>query len=195
MTRRYPVLLTLAAACIMTQGCKHSPKAVQAATAPVVTAPPIQVPPAAVRDAERRAEADVPAPPPPAPPKQEEPQHTVRTQRRPQRPQTQPTTTTPPPTQSASTGTPVPDTASVIGELSTGGDTSSQARQQAAELIAATQRRLEGLSGSVTGSHKTAVDQIKDFLLKAREALKAGDVDGANTLTTKAKLLLDDIAR
>ncbi|QEE29499.1 hypothetical protein FTW19_16740 [Terriglobus albidus] len=193
MTRRYPVLLTLAAACIVIQGCKHSPKAVQAATAPVITAPPIQVPPATVRDAERRAEADIPAPPPPAPPKQEEPQHPPKTQGR-RRPQTQPTTT-PPPTQSASTGTPAPDTASVIGELSTGGDTSAQARQQAAELIAATQRRLEGLSGSVAGSHKTAVDQIKDFLLKAREALKAGDVDGANTLTTKAKLLLDDIAR
>lgn len=193
MTRRYPVLLTLAAACIVAQGCKHSPKVVQAATAPVITAPPVQVPPPAVRDAERRAEADIPAPPPPAPPKQEEPQHPARTQRRQQRPQTQPTT--PPPTQSASTGTPALDTASVIGELSTGGDTSTQARQQAAELIAATQRRLEGLSGSVAGSHKNAVDQIKDFLLKAREALKAGDVDGANTLTTKAKLLLDDIVR
>ena len=83
----------------------------------------------------------------------------------------------------------------MIGELSTGGDTSAQARQQAAELIAAQQRRLDGLSGTVAGSHKTAVDQIKDFLLKAREALKAGDVDGANTLTTKAKLLLDDIVR
>ena len=193
MTSRYRVLLTLAAACIVAQGCKHSPKAVQAATPPVITAPPIQVPPATVRDAERRAEADIPAPPPPAPPKQEEPQHPARTQRRQQRPQTQPTTTPPPTTQSASTGTPAPDAASVIGELSTGGDTSAQARQQAAELIAAQQRRLDGLSGTVAGSHKTAVDQIKDFLLKAREALKAGDVDGANTLTTKAKLLLDDI--
>jgi len=194
MTRRYPVLLTLAAACIVTQGCKHSPKVVQAATAPVITAPPIQVPPPVVRDAERRAEADIPAPPPPAPPKQEEPQHPTRTQRRQQRPQTQPTPT-PPPTQSASAGAPVPDAASVIGELSTGGDTSAQARQQAADLIAAQQRRLEGLSSSVAGSHKTAVDQIKDFLLKAREALKAGDVDGANTLATKAKLLLDDVVR
>ncbi|WP_263409536.1 hypothetical protein [Terriglobus tenax] len=194
MNRQRLLWLALAGACLVPQGCKHSPGTVQAATAAHPTAPPIQVPPPSVREDELKAQAQAPAPPQEEEPAQEEPQQPRRTpRRRPQQP-AQPTPT-PSPTQTASVGTPAPDPASVIGELSTGGEISTQSRQQAGEFIAATQRRLDGLSGSLVRSHKAAVDQVKDFLLKAREALKAGDLEGATNLTTKAKLLLDDIAR
>ena len=48
-----------------------------------------------------------------------------------------------------------------------------------------------GASGS---SFKTAL-QIHDFLKQAKEALLSGDVDGANTLARKAKVLLTELTQ
>lgn len=195
---KHPSLWTfaLAAACLIPQGCKHAPNTVQAATAPAATAPSIQVPSAVVRDNERQAAA-ADTPPAPEPTKQEEPPQPHRSPRRSRPAQSSQGTaaTTPPPTQTASNAAPAADPASVIGELSTGGDSSTEAKQSAAEFIASTQRRLDGLSSTLIRSHRSATDQVRNFLVKAREALKAGDVDGANNLATKAKLLLDDITR
>ncbi len=45
-----------------------------------------------------------------------------------------------------------------------------------------------------SGQRKTAA-QIRRFLKEAKQALDSGDVDGAQTLVAKAKVLLDEIAR
>ena len=42
---------------------------------------------------------------------------------------------------------------------------------------------------------KAQVSKVKNFLKDAQEALKTGDAEGAKTLATKAKLLMDDLEK
>jgi hypothetical protein len=65
-------------------------------------------------------------------------------------------------------------------------------RQQAADLIDSTQRGVNSLHKLNNEQNKTVV-QIRSFLDQAQRALHNGDVDGANTLATKAKTLLDEL--
>jgi ribosomal protein S20 len=44
-------------------------------------------------------------------------------------------------------------------------------------------------------SDKAQVSRIRNFQRQAQEALSSGDVEGAMTLGTKAKLLLDDFEK
>lgn len=91
------------------------------------------------------------------------------------------------PTESAT-----PDVAS-IGSLSSGGDASPRAQQEAAGLIAANERRMNALPVQKIEAEKTQISQVRNFQRQAQEALSSGDSEGAKTLATKAKLLLDDI--
>ena len=91
--------------------------------------------------------------------------------------------------------TPSGDTtaATPIGQLTAGptqnGDGS---RQQAATLIDATQRGVNSLR-NLNGDQNKTVVQIRSFLEQAARALHNGDIDGAHTLATKAKTLLDEL--
>jgi hypothetical protein len=91
--------------------------------------------------------------------------------------------------------TPSGDTAppTVIGQLTAGPtpDT-SLSRQQAASLIDTTQRGVNSLR-NLNGDQNKTVAQIRNFLDQAQRALHNGDVDGAHTLATKAKTLLDEL--
>lgn len=80
-----------------------------------------------------------------------------------------------------------------IGQLTAGPtpDTSGS-RQQAASLIDSTQRGVNSLR-NLNGDQNKTVAQIRSFLDQAQRALHNGDVDGANTLATKAKTLLDEL--
>lgn len=65
-------------------------------------------------------------------------------------------------------------------------------RQQAADLIDSTSRGVSSLH-NLKGDQNKTVAQIRSFLDQAQRALHNGDVDGANTLATKAKTLLDEL--
>lgn len=80
-----------------------------------------------------------------------------------------------------------------IGQLTAGPtqDTSGS-RQQAASLIASTRRGVDSLH-NLNGDQEKTVVQIRSFLDQAQRALQKDDVDGAHTLATKAKTLLDEL--
>lgn len=87
-----------------------------------------------------------------------------------------------------------PETAA-IGSLSLGGVANPHAQQEAADLIASIEKRLNGLSAQKAGTEKQQVSRIRNFERQAQEALNSGDVEGAKTLATKARLLLDDLEK
>lgn len=91
----------------------------------------------------------------------------------------------------------VPTEVSPIGQLSPAGDSSNVPRRnQILEEIDSTQKGLNNVSKrSLSKEEQVTVAQIKTFLEKARLALNQADLDGAHTLVTKAKVLLDEIAK
>src|SRR6201999_3248778 len=98
-----------------------------------------------------------------------------------------------PPVQVAAAVPPPEETA--IGALTAGGEASPQTKQDAADLIASSEKRLNALSAQKAEEEKAQVSKVKNFLKDAQEALKSGDAEGAKTLATKAKLLLDDLEK
>ena len=89
---------------------------------------------------------------------------------------------------------PVPD-AVAIGSLTAGGETNPQSKQAAADLIASNEKRLKGLSAGKSEARKAEISTLRNFQQQAQEALASGDAEGAMTLATKAKLLLDDLEK
>ena len=85
--------------------------------------------------------------------------------------------------------------ASAIGELTPGGGTAPELRRQTVELLATVDKRLAGLSAEVKEKEKDQIVRVKNFERQSQTALDAGDPDGALTLATKAKVLLDDLAK
>jgi outer membrane biosynthesis protein TonB len=98
--------------------------------------------------------------------------------------------TTPPDAdaQQAANGTP---TVSAIGQLSSGDP--SEARRQAEASIDATDRGLKSITRTLDDTEQKTAAHIREFLKQARDALASGDVDGANTLASKAKVLLTEL--
>jgi len=82
---------------------------------------------------------------------------------------------------------------SAVGQLTTGDP--ADYRLETEELIATTERGLNGLSRQLNDPDKKTADHIRDFLKQAREALASGDVDGAHTLAAKAKVLLAELIK
>jgi hypothetical protein len=109
------------------------------------------------------------------------------------RPAAKPTPTAPAPAQVA-TAEGLPET-SAIGELTAGGESSPQRRQEAADLIASNDKRLKGLPARIVADKRTEISKIVNFQRQAQEALDSGDAEGAKTLATKVRLLLYDLDR
>ncbi|MGP8268784.1 MAG: hypothetical protein ACLQLH_01845 [Terracidiphilus sp.] len=82
---------------------------------------------------------------------------------------------------------------SAIGELSSG-DLPDEWRETA-DSIAATESGLKSIHHTLSSGQRKTATQIRRFLEEAKQALDSGDVDGAQTLVAKAKVLLDEIAR
>ncbi len=82
-----------------------------------------------------------------------------------------------------------------IGDLTAGGAANPQAQHEAASLIHTIELRLNGLSPQIARRQRSQVNRVRNFWKQAQEALNSGDVEGATTLATKAKLLLDDLDR
>ena len=99
-----------------------------------------------------------------------------------------------PPVQVAGDGAPVP-AANVVGALSGGGEGSPEKHKQAEDLLAALEKRLAALPGNVAEGEKAQLSRVKYFWGEAKSALLAGDAEGALTLATKAKVLLDDVVQ
>jgi ribosomal protein S20 len=100
----------------------------------------------------------------------------------------------PPETQVASAaGPPSPDAA--VGALTAGGETNPQTKQEAQDLIASIDKRLNALPAQKAEEQKAQVSKVRNFWKDAQDALKSGDAEGAKTLATKAKLLLDDLEK
>jgi hypothetical protein len=81
---------------------------------------------------------------------------------------------------------------SAVGQLSTGD--AAEVRKQTLDAIAAIEHGLNSITRELSDQeHKTAA-QIREFLKQAREALASGDVEGAQTLALKAKVLLGELS-
>ena len=85
---------------------------------------------------------------------------------------------------------------SPIGQLSSTGEAaSSQGRQHIERLISDTENGLNGIKRTLTSDEQLTSTQIKTFLAKARQALSDNDLDGAQTLADKAKVLLQELTK
>lgn len=100
-------------------------------------------------------------------------------------------TSVPPPSEVASGG-PLPE-ANVIGALTPGGDAGPEKQKEASDMINDLEKRVAGLSKETKSKQREGLDRVKLFQRQAERALKGGDADGAVTLATKAKLLLDEL--
>jgi hypothetical protein len=89
----------------------------------------------------------------------------------------------------------VPSLDAAVGALTAGGETNPQTKQEAEELIASIDKRLNALPAQKVEAQKAQVAKVKNFWKDAQDALKSGDAEGAKTLATKAKLLLDDLEK
>jgi len=86
-----------------------------------------------------------------------------------------------------------PAAASPIGELSTPAAGQTQTRKETVDLITNTENGVNGIKRTLSPQEEETVSQIRTFLNKAKAALSNEDLDGAFTLATKAKVLLDEL--
>jgi hypothetical protein len=87
-----------------------------------------------------------------------------------------------------------PAAASPIGQLSTGDVADqAQARKDTVDLITSTENGLNGIKRTLSSQEQETANQIRTFLKNAKQALSNDDLDGAHTLATKAKVLLDEL--
>ncbi|HYK35133.1 hypothetical protein [Alloacidobacterium sp.] len=83
---------------------------------------------------------------------------------------------------------------SPIGQLSSTEEAvSSQGRQNIERQINDTENGLNGIKRSLSSDEQLTSTQIKTFLTKAKQALAENDLDGAQTLADKAKVLLQEL--
>lgn len=181
-------------------GCKHKtqaapPPAAQAPILPPSTltkdTPLPQLPPPETSKVGPPGSDVAQQPPPPKPH-----QKTTRHKPKPAEQTTAQTTKDAPPanTQQASAGE--PPEMSPIGQLSaTGGAASLPSRHEILDQITTTENGLNGLKRTLTAEEQVTVTQIRTFLIKAKQALDQDDLDGANTLVTKAKVLLAELTK
>jgi hypothetical protein len=141
-------------------------------TPPVKTQTPTDLPPPVVNDPAQTAA-----------PAQEEPQEQPEQPAKHKKPAAKPT-------EQASN-----DSAGVsaIGQLSTGDP--SDLRQQTVNSLTATERGLREIGRKLNEQEEKTAIQIREFVKQAHQALTTGDVDGANTLAAKAKVLLEELTK
>ena len=172
------IILSLGAAMSLA-GCHRNPKVVSAATPPP---PPVEM-------------VSVPPPSHPTEPIPEEPviaspelPLTVPPVRRPQPPRRRPAPA--PPTQTAVVAPPPMD----LGNLTTGGEsTNTSLLNETDDLLRTQRRRLAAISAATIALHTQQVEQARLFLKQATDAWTKQDIEGARTLATKAKVVLDEV--
>ena len=89
-----------------------------------------------------------------------------------------------------------PSEQSPIGQLSTANDSANPAdRRDLTNQINAIETGLNAIHRTLSSEEQKTATQVKTFITRAREALKADDLDGARTLSTKAHLLLEELTK
>lgn len=102
----------------------------------------------------------------------------------------------PPPATEMAAVPPAPaPAAAMLGALTTGGEVSPKTQQETTELIASGERRLQAVAGTKARDQVAQLKEVRHFLDQAKEVLATGDAEGAKTLATKAKLLIDDLEK
>lgn len=95
--------------------------------------------------------------------------------------------------QNSAAGEELPNT-TPIGSLSAAPNTHGlPSGANIAKEISWIQGQLHGIRRVLNPKEQHTASQIRTFLAKAQNALQAGDLDGANNLTTKARVLLGEI--
>jgi outer membrane biosynthesis protein TonB len=92
------------------------------------------------------------------------------------------------PPQQAASGTPE---VSAIGQLSTGEP--PDLRTSTVNSLNDTEKGLKNIHRQLDDQEEKTAAQIREYIKQARTALDTNDIDGANTLATKAKLLLAEL--
>jgi len=173
--------LMMAVLCAGATGCRHKQKIVAMPAPPPATVPLDKAPsPPLV--------ATVPletAPMPSAPPPKKVP--------KPRKKVIAPPVIAPP--VEVSSAEPLPEPGTIIGSLTAGGDATPEKKQRAGELIADLEKRLAALPNNLAKMQRDGITRVRNFEREARKSLDSGDAEGAVTLATKAKLLLDDIMK
>jgi len=182
-------LLPVLALMPLVQGCdQKAPKQVQAQTLapPIVDTPPPK--PATVSTADLPPPVVTPPTPPattadatPEPP----PKKPVHHPKKPAETPAQSAQETASATPSATSGV------SAIGEFSSGA--SGDQKTKTDEMIGNTEKGLNSINRQLSDSEKKTDAQIREFLKQAKDALNTGDVDGAQSLVNKAKVLLEEL--
>jgi hypothetical protein len=187
---------------LLAAGCGHQAKVVTPPQAQAPVGPPSNmtyipamppIPPPRVREVPLATEqSENTAPPPP-------PRRTTRRKPSPAKPVAVPEQADKPATtqtQTASNASSAPADASPIGQLSsTGEGVNTEGRHSIEQLITTTESGLNNIKRSLSSDEQLTATQIKTFLAKAKQALTENDLDGAQTLATKAKVLLDELTK
>ncbi len=200
---------------LSTTGCLHK----TASQPQQAQAPPLQtgkgtLPPPETTQPQEKAETPLasPLPPPPAqsvplPPPTPKKVHGKKPKPAPSKStdttQTAAATSGSTPAASGSTAQATPPTVSAagapgspIGQLTTGDSAlGERTKHETADLIGGTQQGLNGIKRSLSTEEQVTAAQIRTFLKQAQQELDSGDADGAHTLATKAKLLLDELTK
>ncbi|WP_158748080.1 hypothetical protein [Acidobacterium sp. S8] len=184
---------------IFLSGCRHKQNSVP---------PPQAQAPATAPAADMAHVPSLPALPPPPPPDvgvaesqpapavESHPRKTSHHKPAPTKPATTDTasTATPDKVQTQAATGPAPD-ASPIGQLSSTSGNVSTGRGDIEQLINSTEKGLNGINRTLSTNEQLTSTQIRVFLAKAREALAENDLDGAQTLAVKAKVLLEELTK
>ncbi len=87
----------------------------------------------------------------------------------------------------------VEQTAPSLGQLSTGSEESQPARSKMLAETQSLEVRLTKLKLPANHDAEAVRSQVQVFLKRAREAVEESDLDGAQTLNTKARVLLGEL--
>jgi len=72
----------------------------------------------------------------------------------------------------------------------------SHQRENTSKLLASAEQNLQKIAGRKLNSNQQAmVDQVRSYMLQAKEALNRGDLQRGHNLALKANLLSDDLVR
>ena len=168
---------------VLLTGCIHRHQQlaqIQPLAPPLVETPPPAPPPEMTQAPEPPTAAETEPEPEPEPPAPTERKHRVR-HTRPEHKDN------PPPAQVADNSVPA------LGKISSGDP--PDLRLQTQNSINSIEQQLAGIKGDVSVQDKHLIEHIREFLYQAKKQLAAGDVDGASTLTDKAKVLLAEVVR
>jgi hypothetical protein len=87
-----------------------------------------------------------------------------------------------------------PPESTPIGQLSAAPNaTDVPSKQNIQQEITSTESGLNGIHRSLSSDEQQTAAEIRTFLSKAKNALQTGDLDGAHTLTVKARVLLAEL--